>query len=115
MLRTLCPVRVYPSYARKEYARSGLRLDPLRISLSTPLVSGSTPTPSHKLGSVGAWEESLHLQTIISPKGASALLLLVPPGLQALESTKACMRGGPEFCFLVLVTIKVLKLSSDQL
>ncbi|PUZ71370.1 hypothetical protein GQ55_2G308200 [Panicum hallii var. hallii] len=64
VLRTLCYVRVYPSYARED-ARSGhWSVDLLELQII----------------SLVRWEESLHLQAIISPKAASALLLLVHPG-----------------------------------
>ncbi|CAN6182837.1 unnamed protein product [Urochloa humidicola] len=47
VLRTRCPVKVYPAYARADVSNHKLG------SRSSPMINGSTPTPNHKLGSVG--------------------------------------------------------------
>ncbi|CAL5013627.1 unnamed protein product [Urochloa decumbens] len=53
VLRIRYPVRVFPAYARAD-PRSGLNLEQRpRVSRNSPMVNGSTPTPNHKLGSVG--------------------------------------------------------------
>ncbi|CAL5063575.1 unnamed protein product [Urochloa decumbens] len=53
VLRIRYPVKVYPAYARAD-ARFGLDLKQQpRVSRNSPMVNGSTPTPNHKLGSVG--------------------------------------------------------------
>ena len=62
----------------EEYdARSWLRLGPLRIS---GVARWSVDLLQLQIISLVRWEEYLHLQAIISPKGASALLLVVHQG-----------------------------------
>ncbi|CAN6218235.1 unnamed protein product [Urochloa humidicola] len=47
VLRTRCPVKVYPAYASADVSNHKFG------SCSSRMVNGSTPTPNHKLGSVG--------------------------------------------------------------
>ncbi|CAL5005188.1 unnamed protein product [Urochloa decumbens] len=53
VLRIRYPVKVFPAYASAD-PRSGLNLEQRpRVCRNSPMVNGSTPTPNHKLGSVG--------------------------------------------------------------
>jgi hypothetical protein len=53
VLRTVFPVKVYPTYARADARISGLDPEQFRVSRSSRMVNGSTPTPNHKLALVG--------------------------------------------------------------